>query len=204
MQFAVCRSRQRVHCVLASSTIFFTYVSVIIVQCSAEKTKCGQELQHMLYNIVKTAYNASYVTHRTKNPADLSRDVLRRKEYRATFHGGELLSRKAAYKTWHIIYALLGWKRARGSEERGNVRVARDTTRLELQGSKDVGTCRDLQSQNYGYTIGNDTAQTIISGWVPHETARYTIEHELRARWRRKSATHGDQLRFSLEESVFF
>lgn len=66
------------------------------------------------------------------------------------------------------------------------MRVAQDTARLELQGSKDVGTCRDLQSQNYGYTIGNDTAQTrariIIFGWVPHETARYTIEHELRAR----------------------
>lgn len=45
-------------------------------------------------------------------------------------------------------------------EARRSVRVARDTTRLELQGSKDVGTCRDLQSRNYGYTIDNDTAQT--------------------------------------------
>lgn len=45
-----------------------------------------------------------------------------------------------------------------------SVRVARDTTRLELQGSKDVGTCRDLQSRNYGYTIDNDTAQTCARG----------------------------------------
>lgn len=32
--------------------------------------------------------------------------------------------------------------------------------RLELHPSKDVDTCRDLQSRNYGYTIGNDTGWT--------------------------------------------
>lgn len=78
-----------------------------------------------------------------------------------------------------------GWERGRTeplSVLKGECE-SRDTSRLELQGSKDVGTCRDLQSRNYGYTIGNDTAgaraldsRAIISAsQVPHETARYTI-----------------------------
>lgn len=42
----------------------------------------------------------------------------------------------------------------KGGESRGT------PPRLELHPSKDVDTCRDLQSRNYGYTIGNDTGWT--------------------------------------------
>ena len=38
-----------------------------------------------------------------------------------------------------------------GGESRGT------PPRLELHPSKDVDTCRDLQSRNYGYVIDNDT-----------------------------------------------
>ncbi|KAG7211026.1 hypothetical protein KM043_016387 [Ampulex compressa] len=58
---------------------------------------------------------------------------------------GELLSRKAT-RVYNIRAS--GEKREKGEEEK-----SWDTSPLELQGSKDVGTCRDLQSRNYGYTI---------------------------------------------------
>lgn len=183
---------------LALSMIFFTYLSTI-VQCCVEKTKYGQELQHCKDCVQRVVRYAPC----KKSDWFISRRITT-KEHRATFHGGELLSRKA---TAYNIRASRMKKSERKSEEEKCTRVARDTTRLELQGSKDVGTCRDLQSRNYGYTIDNDTAQTrarfaraIIFGWVPHETARYTIGRELRARWRWKSATRGDQLRLSLGE----
>lgn len=190
---------------LALSTMFFTYLSTII-QCCAEKTKYGQESQHCkdcVQRVVRYApckkswliYLAAYYDKRAT---------------RRLFMAENYFLVKPRIRRY-IIYALLEWKRARGSEEEKCTRVARDTARLELQGSKDVGTCRDLQSRNYGYTIDNDTAQTrarfaraIIFGWVPHETARYTIERELRARWRRKSATRSDQLRLSLGKLYFF
>lgn len=114
-------------------------------------------------------------------------------------------ARKAAYN----IYTRFSRKKV--LQERNEGEYARDTSRLELQGSKDVGTCRDLQSRNYGYTIGNDTARTTRAplgahyicgaGRVPHETARYTIGVNSSANYRRHDDgtgnTCGDQLPFS-------
>jgi len=126
---------------------------------SRKKPSAGQELQHCkdrVQHVVRYAPGKKsdwFITIYTRT-----------KEYRATFHGEELLSK--ASRVRHIIYALLKLKkRDRRSKRRKEAATqegmceSQDTSRLELQGSKDVGTCRDLQSRNYGYTIGNDTAR---------------------------------------------
>lgn len=137
-------------------------------------SRAGQELQHCKGHVQR----ASYVSRgRQKSPADLSSRATT-KEHAGDFSRREnyflvkLRARKAAYNIRaspserRTSGELRGGNTTERGEETGAVeRVkreceTRDTSRLELQGSKDVGTCRDLQSRNYGYTIGNDTART--------------------------------------------